>query len=79
MSVIKKKPWFAVKRYGYGVGFPIAWEGWLVFILYLASVICSALFLSALATAMVLILSTPALLYIAYTRSNGKWRWRSGS
>ena len=24
------KPWFAQKRYGYGAGLPIAWQGWAV-------------------------------------------------
>ena len=22
------KPWFAPKRFGYGAGLPIAWQGW---------------------------------------------------
>ncbi len=31
--------WFAPKRYGYGAGLPIAWQGWVLTIGYLA-VIC---------------------------------------
>ncbi len=27
--------WFPVKRYGYGWGFPVAWQGWAVLIAYL--------------------------------------------
>ena len=31
--------WFAPKRYGYGSGAPIAWQGWLVLGAYLAVVV----------------------------------------
>ena len=77
MSVTKKKPWFAVKRRGYGVGFPIAWEGWLVFALFAVAVIGSGLFLPKVAFAIVLILSILAFLYVAVRRSNEEWRWRN--
>jgi len=30
MPISHGKPWFAVKRFGYGVDLPIAWEGWLL-------------------------------------------------
>ena len=33
-----KRPWFAAKRFGYGAGLPIAWQGWLVVALYLGVV-----------------------------------------
>ena len=33
------KPWFAAKRYGYGAGLPIAWQGWLVLSAYIAAII----------------------------------------
>ncbi len=58
MPAQSKKPWFAVKRLGYGVGLPIAWEGWLVLFLYLAVAIFSALLLPPLNAAIVLILSS---------------------
>ena len=74
-----KKAWFSVKRHGYGVDLPIAWEGWLVLLLYLAVVICSAVLLPPVATAIVLILSTAAILYVSYVRSDDEWRWRNDS
>lgn len=74
----KKKAWFAVKRHGYGVGLPIAREGWLVLVGYLVAVVCSAVLLPPLASAIVLILATAAFVYIAYVRSNREWRWRNG-
>lgn len=72
-----KKPWFRVKRLGYGVGLPIAWEGWLVLLLYVTVVVLSSLLLSVLTFGTVFLLSTAALVYIAYVRSDDEWRWRS--
>lgn len=31
--------WFPAKRHGWGWGFPITWQGWLVLITYLALVV----------------------------------------
>jgi len=31
----KKKLWFPAKKYGFGWGLPIAWQGWVVLISYL--------------------------------------------
>jgi hypothetical protein len=31
--------WFPAKRYGWGWGFPISWEGWLVFAVFLALIV----------------------------------------
>ena len=28
--------WFGVKRYGYGWGLPVRWQGWVVFATYVA-------------------------------------------
>lgn len=35
---MNEKPafWFPVKRYGWGWGLPVRWQGWLVFVLYAA-------------------------------------------
>jgi hypothetical protein len=34
----EKKIWFAAKKYGYGWGLPVRWQGWLVLVLYAALV-----------------------------------------
>lgn len=73
----EQKPWFRVKRLGYGVGPPIAWEGWLALLLYAVVVALSSWLLSGLTFATVFVLSTAALIYIAYVRSDDEWRWRS--
>jgi hypothetical protein len=33
------KYWFPAKRVGWGWGFPVTWQGWLVLIAYLALVV----------------------------------------
>lgn len=33
------KYWFPAKRYGWGWGFPTAWQGWVVLLAYLALVL----------------------------------------
>lgn len=73
-----KRAWFRVKRHGYGVGLPAAWEGWLVLFLYIAAVVLSALLFSELVSLVVLAILTPVLILIAYIRSDAEWRWRNG-
>jgi hypothetical protein len=73
-----KEPWFPVKRFGYGVGFPIAWEGWLVLALYAAAMIFSGSLLPTLAFVIAAIPLTAAVIYISYVSSNGEWRYRNG-
>jgi len=36
MSTGEKTFWFPAKKYGWGWGFPITWQGWVVFIVYFA-------------------------------------------
>lgn len=78
MAGAGRKPWFAVKRYGYGVGLPISWKGWLALSAYLLVMIGSALFMSAVATFVVFAVTTPLFVYVAYVRSDAEWRWRHG-
>lgn len=79
MRASDKAIWFRVKRYGYGVGLPVAWQGWLVLALHLAAIMLSGMIFSgagALAAAVVL---TPAVLWLAHEHSDAPWRWRDGS
>jgi tryptophan-rich sensory protein len=39
MGITMDKPWFKAKKYGYGWGFPVTWQGWVVFIAYIAFVV----------------------------------------
>jgi hypothetical protein len=82
-----ERAWFAPKRYGYGAGLPIAWQGWVVLGVYVAALVLDMSFLPvrfadpeqgrnvALAIAFVL---TGALIWVCAKTTVGGWRWRWG-
>jgi hypothetical protein len=73
--------WFAPKRYGYGAGLPIAWQGWAVLAIYLALVSgATTLLLPAhwMACGVIVAASTAWLVTVSARRTRGGWRWRSG-
>lgn len=79
-----KEPWFAQKRYGYGAGLPIAWQGWALVGGFFA-VMLFARWLSRLPgtaphiTAFALILAaTATVIVVSHRRTRGGWRWRWG-
>ena len=77
----ERQPWFAAKRFGYGAGLPIAWQGWAILIGYLVVVVLLASTapaeLSPIRLVAILAL-TGAFLAIAARRTGGGWRRRSG-
>ena len=80
----KDSDWFLPKRYGYGAGLPIAWQGWALLAGYsLVLVMCGLLVawdaeVGALAALALFVPATAALLYIAASKTRGGWRWRWG-
>jgi hypothetical protein len=72
--------WFAPKRYGYGAGLPIAWQGWAVLAAYMAIVGLAAWLLepSPAAVLSVIVPATAILLLITARTTRGGWRWRWG-
>ena len=72
--------WFPAKRYGWGWGPPVTWEGWVVLAVYtVLLVLGGALFLLAkglvLYTLFVGVISF-ALLGVCYRKGEPpKWRW----
>lgn len=87
MRAEPSKPWFAPKRYGYGAGLPIAWQGWAVLAAYI-------LILSVSAFVLIAIFPDPAVFAVGYLafcavatvglgvicsrKTKGGWRWRNG-
>ena len=72
--------WFAPKRYGYGSGLPISWQGWAVMLAYMAATFGAVFFLrerpyQAIAA---LIPLTAVFLVITAKTTRGGWRWRWG-
>ena len=73
--------WFAQKRYGFGAGLPIAWQGWAVLGIYMAIVGLTVWLLEQRPLAIVAILgsATFLLVLISARTTRGGWRWRWGS
>jgi len=72
--------WFEAKRYGYGAGLPIAWQGWAVTVAFLATVGAIAFLFGDQPLAAVALLVPLALVLIVITMrtTRGGWRWRWG-
>jgi hypothetical protein len=75
-----KTPWFRAKRYGYGSGLPMAWQGWVLTVLHLALIAVMVYGLKDRLFVMVplLIIATFAPLPIYKARTEGGWKWRNG-
>jgi len=79
MDVSKSPAWFAPKRFGYGAGLPIAWQGWAVLGVYAVVMVASSATLSGSARIESIIAASIGLVAIAARTTKGGWRWRDGS
>ncbi|MES2120133.1 MAG: hypothetical protein V4513_06095 [Pseudomonadota bacterium] len=72
--------WFAPKRFGFGAGFPISWQGWALTIGFIAIVWAAVFFFRdrPLVTAAVLLPLVIAFMIIAAKTTRGGWHWRWG-
>lgn len=75
-----KHYWFSAKTYGWGWGFPVTWQGWLVLAVYVAAVIAVSLRVPPDADpvrfALCITLLTLALLVICWLKGEPpRWRW----
>ena len=71
--------WFPAKRYGWGWGLPCAWQGWVVFTLWLL-LVCGGGLLLAPAHVVLYLVSVVvlaiALLIICFLKGEKpRWRW----
>jgi hypothetical protein len=73
--------WFAPKRYGYGSGLPIAWQGWAVLLGYVAILVALALTLHRNGPLQFVAAAIPLTVVFAVVcarTTRGGWRWRWG-
>jgi hypothetical protein len=80
-----KKPWFRQKRYGYGWGLPLTWQGWLLLVAYFVFIILIVVINAdknyspsdvLLRITLPVIIATLILLIITrITSGKPKWRW----
>jgi hypothetical protein len=72
--------WFAPKRYGYGAGLPITWQGWALTAVFMAVSIGLAIAFATRPIVLVAAITPLIILFvvIAYRTTRGGWRWRWG-
>ena len=72
--------WFRPKRYGYGSGLPISWQGWALLIGYIVLVVATGFLIPRTVVGYISIVTilTAALVVIAARTTRGGWRWRWG-
>ena len=64
--------WFAAKRYGYGSGLPIAWQGWAILLGYVALIASAALLIRYSWIAYAGIVAAASLAFIAVCASSAR-------
>jgi hypothetical protein len=71
--------WFPAKRYGWGWGFPITWQGWVVMVLWLAAVVAAACLLAGRSLALygiAMLILSGLMIAICYAKGEPpRWRW----
>ena len=79
MCANEKQVWFRAKRYGWGWGLPCAWQGWVVFVVWLG-LLCGAAFLTLLghielwiASIVILVVTLVTICFIK--GESPRWRW----
>jgi len=75
--------WFPAKRYGWGWGFPIVWQGWVVMAIFCLLLLAGAVFLlpSRGQVAFAIYSALLCVLLVAVCWAKGEppaWRWGSG-
>ena len=72
--------WFEPKKYGYGAGLPIAWQGWVLTIGFIAIILLAAFITpySMPAYLALVFTLTGLFLLVAAKTTRGGWRWRKG-
>lgn len=69
------KPWFGRKKIGWGYGLPIRTEGWLVLVLYIASLVCTLTFLVNRRLVFLSIFLLTIIFILIVAKTSGKPQW----
>ena len=79
MDTNDKPVWFTAKRYGWGRGLPCAWQGWVIFAVWLGLVAGTAFLMMpahlALWIASTAVLSTALFVVCLIKGETPRWRW----
>lgn len=74
--------WFEPKRFGYGAGLPVAWQGWALLVAFFAVLGAAGVLLMPrhpLAFVAIAVIAATGLTTVAarHTRGGFRWRWSS--
>jgi hypothetical protein len=79
MNAEQPKYWFHAKRYGWGWGLPATWQGWVVFAIWMSTVLVVSPLLAARSLAFFYLFlagMTSAMLAVCYIKGEPPgWRW----
>lgn len=72
--------WFPAKRYGWGWGVPLCWQGWAVLGAYMAVILAASAGLAVrghvVAFNVVVVIATAALIAVCLAKGEPpRWRW----
>ena len=72
--------WFAPKRYGYGAGLPISWQGWALTIAFIGILLGVSLAFKDRPESVIaaIVPITAVFILICARTTRGGWRWRWG-
>jgi len=74
--VERPKYWFAAKRYGWGWGLPLCWQGWVVMGVWLAVLVPVVILLEEPARGTAVLLESVVLVAICWWKGEPpRWRW----
>ena len=79
MDSKKTSFWFYAKSFGWGWGLPATWQGWLVLLTYITSIIATQMQVSTLKYRLALTIGlTLALIIVIIIKGERPLRWRWG-
>lgn len=72
--------WFAQKRYGYGAGLPISWQGWALTVAFIAYAGGVSVAFKDKPLVMIALIAPAAVIFLTIVAktTRGGWRWRWG-
>ena len=73
------RPWFRPKRFGYGAGLPMAWQGWAMLVAHMAVIGGIIMLFANQPVTMVVasLIAAAAPIPIYRVKTKGGWHWRS--
>jgi phosphoglycerol transferase MdoB-like AlkP superfamily enzyme len=80
MNEKSKRVWFPAKKYGWGWGFPCAWQGWVVFLAYIGLAIATSCIIDStprllMWIGLLFVLSVLFVLICLWKGEKPAWRW----